>query len=230
MNNTSLVFLEDKRRKKLEQYGLDTKSINEFLCSVKSVDKAEADRLGAELLTLISKKGFNLDNAIDLVKRGANVDFKNDKKGDFPLLICARKGYLEFFKILIKRGANVNLTNNYFTTALMAAARHGHKVMVDILLLFGADVNARCLDGDSALFSAKRHGQKECFEILLNANATLTTKNLANESILDVAGDVVLDPKYLESRELKEVVQTTKEDVDTLLDDAYEKVKKLNLN
>lgn len=230
MNNTSLVFLEAEKQRKLKKYGLDTKSINEFLCSVKSVDKDEADRLGVELLTLISKKGFNIDNAIDLIKKGANVDFKNDKKGDFPLLICARKGYLELFKVLIKRGANVNLTNNYFTTALMAAARHGYKDMVDILLLFGADVNARCLDGDSALFSAKRHGQKECFDILLKANATLTTKNLANESIFDVQGDVSFDSKFLEGKEVESLPSITKEDTDALIEEAKEKVKKMFSN
>lgn len=227
MNNASLFELESKKKKMLEKFGLDTKSINDFLCTVKSVDESEADRLGSELVVLISKKGFNIDNAIDLIKKGANVDFKNEKKGDFPLLICARKGYFEVFKALIKRGANVNLTNNYFTTALMAAARHGQKDMVNILLLFGADINARCLDGDNALFSAKRHGQKECFDILLKANANLTTKNLANETFMDVQGDVSFDSKFLESKEVESLPSITKDDTDALIEEAKEKVKRM---
>lgn len=229
MNDTSLFTLENNRQQLYKYYGVDSDSIKEFMSSVATVSEAEANALGKELFELISKKGYNDSDgkAVALIKRGANVEFKNDKKGDYALLVCARKGYIETFKALIKRGANVNQVNNYFTTALMAAARHGRLDMVKILLLFGADINARCLDGDNALFSAKRHGQKACFDELLKANAILTTKNLANDTFLDVEGDVSFDTKFLESRFRETVASVREEDATELLDEAKQKVKSI---
>lgn len=229
MNDTSLFTLENNRQQLYKYYGVDSDSIKEFMSSVATVSEEEANALGKELFELISKKGYNDSDgkAVALIKRGANVEFKNDKKGDYALLVCARKGYIETFKALIKRGANVNQVNNYFTTALMAAARHGRLDMVKILLLFGADINARCLDGDNALFSAKRHGQKACFDELLKANAILTTKNLANDTFLDVEGDVSFDTKFLESRFRETVISVKEEDATELLDEAKQKVKSI---
>lgn len=229
MNDTSLFTLENNRQQLYKYYGVDSDNIKEFMSSVATVSEEEANALGKELFELISKKGYNDSDgkAVALIKRGANVEFKNDKKGDYALLVCARKGYIETFKVLIKRGANVNQVNNYFTTALMAAARHGRLDMVKILLLFGADINARCLDGDNALFSAKRHGQKACFDELLKANAILTTKNLANDTFLDVEGDVSFDTKFLESRFRETVISVKEEDATELLDEAKQKVKSI---
>lgn len=229
MNDTSLFTLENNRQQLYKYYGVDSDSIKEFMSSVATVSEEEANALGKELFELISKKGYNDSDgkAVALIKRGANVEYKNDKKGDYALLVCARKGYIETFKALIKRGANVNQVNNYFTTALMAAARHGRLDMVKILLLFGADINARCLDGDNALFSAKRHGQKACFDELLKANAILTTKNLANDTFLDVEGDVSFDTKFLESRFRETVASVREEDATELLDEAKQKVKSI---
>lgn len=229
MNDTSLFTLENNRQQLYKYYGVDSDSIKEFMSSVATVSEEEANALGKELFELISKKGYNDSDgkAVAIIKRGANVEFKNDKKGDYALLVCARKGYIETFKVLIKRGANVNQVNNYFTTALMAAARHGRLDMVKILLLFGADINARCLDGDNALFSAKRHGQKACFDELLKANAILTTKNLANDTFLDVEGDVSFDTKFLESRFRETVISVKEEDATELLDEAKQKVKSI---
>lgn len=229
MNDTNLFTLENNRQQLYKYYGVDSDSIKEFMSSVATVSEEEANALGKELFELISKKGYNDSDgkAVALIKIGANVEFKNDKKGDYALLVCARKGYIETFKALIKRGANVNQVNNYFTTALMAAARHGRLDMVKILLLFGADINARCLDGDNALFSAKRHGQKACFDELLKANAILTTKNLANDTFLDVEGDVSFDTKFLESRFRETVISVKEEDATELLDEAKQKVKSI---
>lgn len=229
MNNASLFSLEEKNNRFLKQYGLDEESIEKFKKSIAIVSKMESDKLGKELYELIAKKGYsdNDGRAVDLIKRGANVLYKNDKKGDYALLVCARKGYFETFKALIKAGADVNQVNNYFTTALMAAARHGRVDMVKILILLKADINARCLDGDSAIISAKRHNQKACFLELMNANASLTTKNLANETFLDVPGDVSFDSELLENRGIVISSVVTADDTKNLINEAKEKVKRM---
>lgn len=235
MNNSSLIELENNKLKKLEEYQLDEKSILEFQSKIKKVDEEESNRLGKELLELLSKKQPSsvsldelLDKAIELIKNGANIEYKEESKGNFPLLICARKGYIEIAYVLLKAGANVNQSNNYGTTALMATARHGHSELLQLLILLKADVNAKSRDGDDALMSAKRHNQQECADILIKEQAYLTHRNLENETILNVPGNISIDLSYIESSTLSEITTSkTEEDVLDLISEAEEKLNKI---
>ena len=175
MNNASLAMLENHRMELLKKYELDLENIKKFKEKIQQVSEEESTELGKELFELISTKGFNDDyeQALELIYKGANIEYKNEKKGDFSLLICARKNYLKTFLALVKAGANINQVNNYLTTPTMASARHGNKEMLEVLILMGADINARCLDGDNAIMSAKRHDQVECFDMLLRKSAYL---------------------------------------------------------
>ena len=219
MNNSSLSLLENAKLKKIEEYKLDEKSISEFKSKIKNVDDETKNSLGKELFEFISskKKSFEVTDeftvrVIELIKKGANLEYKDEKKGDFSLLVCARKGFLEIAYLLLRAGANVNQVNNFLTTATMAAARHGYKELLELLILLGADVNAKCFDGDNALMSAKRHGQQECFDILVHAQTYLTHRNIANQSILDLPGKITFFQSYMESSYTSEKIQSTSED------------------
>lgn len=235
MNNSSLMELENNKLKKLEEYQLDEKSILKFQSKIEKVDEEESNRLGKELLELLSKKKPSslsldelLDKAIELIKNGANIEYKEESKGNFPLLICARKGYIEIAYVLLKAGANVNQSNNYGTTALMATARHGHSELLQLLILLKADVNAKSRDGDNALMSAKRHNQQECADILIKEQAYLTHRNLENETILNVPGNISIDLSYIESSTLSEITTSkTEEDVFDLISEAEAKLNKI---
>lgn len=235
MNNSSLIELENNKLKKLEEYQLDEKSILEFQSKIKKVDEEESNRLGKELLELLSKKQPSsvsldelLDKAIELIKNGANIEYKEESKGNFSLLVCARKGYIEIAYVLLRTGANVNQSNNYGTTALMATARHGHSELLQLLILLKADVNAKSRDGDDALMSAKRHNQQECADILIKEQAYLTHRNLENETILNVPGNISIDLSYIESSTLSEITTSkTEEDVLDLISEAEEKLNKI---
>ena len=137
MNNTSLVMLENNRVEFLKKYELDPESIKKFKETIQQVSEEESTELGKELFELISKKGFNDDyeKALELIYKGANIEYKNEKKGDFTLLICARKNYLKTFLALVKAGADINQVNNYLTTTAMASARHGNKEILEILII-----------------------------------------------------------------------------------------------
>lgn len=200
MNNTSLISLESERIELLKKYSLDENNINEFKNRIKEVPPEKSNELGKNLLELVSKKSYSDDyeKALDLILNGANIEYKNEKKGDYALLICARKNYFQTFLSLIKAGANINQVNNYLTTATMASARHGNIEMLKILITLGADINARCLDGDNAIMSAKMHEQTECFNMLVNAGAYLNNRNLANKTILDLQGKINIDSKLFE--------------------------------
>ena len=195
MNNTSLVMLENNRIEFLKKYELDSESIKKFKETIQQVSEEESTELGKELFELISKKGFNDDyeKALELIYKGANIEYKSEKKGDFTLLICARKNYLKTFLALVKAGADINQVNNYLTTTAMASARHGNKEILEILIIMGADINLRCLDGDNAIMSAKRHDRVECFDLLVKASSHLANRNLANQTIMDIPSTATFD-------------------------------------
>lgn len=237
MNNVSLILLENAKLKKLEQYKLDEKSISEFKSKIKDVDSETKENLGKELFEVISNKKKSSEvtedftnRVIELITNGANIEYKDEKKGNFSLLLCARKGFLEIAYLLLRAGANVNQANNYLTTTTMAAARHGHKELLELLILLGADINAKCYDGDNALMSAKRHGQQECFNILVHAQSFLTHRNIVNESILDLPGDIIFNPNCIEDFSISKTIQkTSKDDVTALIDEAEKKFNDLNV-
>ncbi len=230
MNNVSLMALEGNSTELLKKYGLDSASINEFKSKIKQASKEESDYLGKSLFELVAKKGFNDDyeKVIELIYNGANIEFKNEKKGDFALLVCARKNYFKTFIVLVKAGVNINQVNNYLTTATMASARHGNKEMLEILINMGADINARCLDGDNAIMSAKRHDQVECFNMLLNAQAYLNNRNLTNQTIIDLPGEVNFDSKFFEEGIATQTAsQITEQQPLLLIQEAEQKLNKL---
>ena len=232
MNNNSLSSLIDNRISILNKYGLDDKSIKEFRSKIKSVSDSEKESLGSELLNIISKKGFNDDfnRVLELIYNGADIEYKNSKKGDYALLICARKNYIKTFITLIKAGANVDQVNDYLTTAVMASARHGNKEILEILILLGADINKRCLDGDSALMSAKMHNQSECFNMLVQAGAYINNINSLNQTFLDSSGSVEFDKSIFErdieiskNEEAKDLINEVEETLESYRED----IKKL---
>lgn len=238
MNDSSLIELENNKLKKLEEYKLDEKSILEFQSKIKKVEEEESDRLGKELLELFPQKKKSaslttdelLDKALELIQNGANIEYKDESKGDFPLLICARKGYIEIAYALLRSGANVNQANNFGTTATMAAARHGHEELLQLLILLGADVNVACFDGEDALISAKRHNRQGCADILIKEQAYLTHRNIANQTILNIPGKISFDLSYIEGSSLSEMIPSkTKEDVLDLISEAEEKLNALKV-
>lgn len=64
---------------------------------------------------------------------------------------AARQDYSEIAEILLNCGADVNVQNNYGSTALIWAAKHGNSEVTEVLLKHGADVNARANNGFTAL-------------------------------------------------------------------------------
>lgn len=195
MNNTSLAMLENHRIEFLKKYELDPESIKKFKEKIQKVSEEESIELGKKLFELISKKEFNDDyeKALELIYKGANVEYKSQKKGNFSLLICARKNYLKTFLALVKAGANINQVNKYLTPSVMSSARHGNKEILEILIIMGADINLRCLDGDNAIMSAKRHDRVECFDLLVKASSYLTNRNLANQTLMDIPSKETFD-------------------------------------
>ena len=209
MNNTDLLTLIQERNNILKKYHLDEEGIKTYQETLKEkgkeVSAEESERLGKELYDCIKSLGYigyntlspdpndkaisadkYYDKVIELIYNGANIEYRTPTKGDTPLLLCARRNFVQTFALLVKFGADINRGNNYQTTPVMTSARHGNKKILELLILLGADINAKCLDGENAIMSAKRHDQKECFELLKKANAHFGARNILNKTIKDI--------------------------------------------
>ena len=84
---------------------------------------------------------------------------------------AARGGHLEVAKLLLDRGARVDLVPRGDASSLMIAAEHGHEELVRLLLARGADPN-RVVSGDGTpLIAAVRGGDVEIVRLLLAEGA-----------------------------------------------------------
>lgn len=229
MNDTSLMDLEKEKVELLKKYELDEKSIKKFRSKIKKVSEEEKSKLGKEMFELISDKNFkdNYEKVIEYIYNGANIEYIDDKKGDFCLLVCSRKKYLKTALVLLRAGANPNQANNYLTTSIMAGARHGFKELLVILDLLGGDINARCKDGDSAIMSAKKHNHVECFEYLKHRNAYLNNRNLIHQSVKDISSSATFDLSGLSEVYNQIDEPLTAEKIQEELKEAGKKLEKL---
>ena len=192
LKNT-LYELEQKNNGKLKKYGLHENNINVFRNKIKSVSKEDKNILGKKLYELISDESYcekdHLKDAINLILEGADLEYKDSKNGDYLLLICLQKNFLETFILLLRAGANINQVNNDLVTVTMACCKNGNEEILHLLILLNVDINKTDIYGNTAIMLAKANNKIECFNILLNASASLTNKNQKGQTLSDLDGN-----------------------------------------
>lgn len=117
---------------------------------------------------------------VEMIDRGGNVNAANDA-GATPLIWAATRP--DIARLLIERGADVNVKTADGRTALMiAAGDHGSRETVTRLLEKGADVRVvgPSLFGPlTALSEAAMAGNEEIFKLLVTAGADLKAESAA---------------------------------------------------
>ena len=99
-------------------------------------------------------------------------------RGLTALMMASTNGRTEVVKLLLDKGAEVNLKNNYGITALFMASANGHTEIVKLLLDKGAEVNVKNTDdGVTALFMASANGHTGIVKLLLDKGADVNVKN-----------------------------------------------------
>ncbi len=84
--------------------------------------------------TKLIKNYWKIDKVRVLLRRGANVNAKNER-GDTALILASTRGYLEVVRALLNHdGVDVNIQGRYGDTALIGATRNGHSHVVCDLL------------------------------------------------------------------------------------------------
>lgn len=106
-----------------------------------------------------------------LLKNGADVGVRNTIMERTSLHWAADKGFLGCVKLLVKKGADVNMVNYLHVTPLHLAISKGRIKIVEFLLESGANIEAVTNDEWNCLHYACRANQTEIVKLLLEKGA-----------------------------------------------------------
>lgn len=100
------------------------------------------------------------DGARVLLDAGANPDVYSRNDFHVAPIHSAAAGQEAVARLLVARGADINVAQRHGWTPLHEAVQNGHAELVDALLAAGADPNATNDDGSSAIDLARKAGHQ----------------------------------------------------------------------
>ncbi|KAB8226156.1 ankyrin repeat-containing domain protein [Aspergillus novoparasiticus] len=104
------------------------------------------------------------------------------------LALAAANGHNSMVKLLLKRGAAVDIDESSGQSALSRAAQRGHLETCKILLDEGANIDTRD-DGMYPLLWAAENGHQAIVELLLNAGANTQAQDKSDKTALFMAAE-----------------------------------------
>jgi ankyrin repeat protein len=141
----------------------------------------------------------NIDNAKIAIRKGAYVDYIQDKLLDAtPLCIAVSNGNVELVKLLVDNGADINIRSSFDGhTPLYWLPKKNPKEIIDLLIEEGADVDVKdYLGGKTPLFYALFHSifsdkdYKKIAQALIDNGADINAEDINGNTILHAcAGD-----------------------------------------
>lgn len=127
---------------------------------------------GPALVTAAAMQSWQAFRVL-LDSRGTKVDLPN-ARDETALMFVALNGQLEFAKVLVQRGAQVNRSG---WTPLHYAATGGHAPMVRWLIEEHAYLDAHSPNRTTPLMMAARHRRIEALRLLIEEGADPTQRN-----------------------------------------------------
>lgn len=118
-------------------------------------------------------------------KAGVNFLSEDLPHNQRALMLAAGSGSVDMLKILLTRGATVNIRNNDGETTLMFVV---NSASARLLIKHGADVNAKTEEfGDTVLMKAVEGGNVAVVRTLLSCGARVNEKNKQGDTALKIA-------------------------------------------
>lgn len=145
---------------------------------------AQQNKLDEDFLDAVQDR--DVPSILALLKQGANVNAKEPINGYFALQYAINWPDESLVRLLLDKGANVNLSNELDDSALIGAARGGgaeRAKIVKLLIERGADVHVA---NDAAIFGAVQYAEPEVVQLLLKQGARVNAKQSEHD------GDTVL--------------------------------------
>jgi hypothetical protein len=100
---------------------------------------------------------------------------------------ASSRGHVELARMLIERGADVNIQDKYRSTPSHLALEDGHVELVLMLIERGADVNAQDEDGFTLLHLASKGGHVELARVLIKCGADVNAQDNYKSTPLHLA-------------------------------------------
>jgi len=136
-----------------------------------------------------------------LLQKGADINQLGPRRYGYgsALHLAVREGQLDIARLLIDRGAEVDVLDTKDFTPLHNAAWNGNLEMTELLLDAGADINASTYDGDTPLSLAQNNHQAQVAAFIQAklkpavAGDTKVESTAASDSgVRDVSGTYVM--------------------------------------
>ncbi|KAF7978225.1 hypothetical protein HWV62_1224 [Athelia sp. TMB] len=108
-----------------------------------------------------------------LVSNGADVDKAGREASTRPLLVASQESHVEIVRLLLVKGANVDVKGGNYGTALQTASRQGHLTLAKLLLDKGSNPNIEGGRDGPALQVAIVAGHLELAKLLLEHGAAV---------------------------------------------------------
>ena len=106
------------------------------------------------------------------------------------LMWAARRGHEAVVQLLLKQGANTEITDVAGRTALILAAEDGREAVVQLLLLEeGVNINAKDFHSETALMIAIEHRHETIIQLLLEKKVDIEVQNIDRETALIKAAE-----------------------------------------
>lgn len=161
----------------------DDAAVHDLLIRGASVDACTPD--GWPALVFAVNEG-RIEAVRALLDHGANKETK--MTGDSALQVAAFRGNIAIARLLLERGADVNLRGGEGNTPLKTAAEQGNVELAKLFLDAGADLEyAGGIDGGTALCMAADRGHPDVVRLLLDRGSDPTTRDLQYDTALDCA-------------------------------------------
>lgn len=134
-----------------------------------------------------------------LLKAGIPVDEQMEGKKRTALRLAAEHAHADVIAILLKAGADPNITSASGSTAFYGAARAGCVPCMELLQKVGSNVNVRSWDNWTPLMEAVIEGHFQAVKRLVAWNADLNVSTNGANTPLSVA-------KYLGNHDIYELL------------------------
>ncbi|CAF1008766.1 unnamed protein product [Rotaria sp. Silwood1] len=169
----------------------------------RGADSNAVTKLGSTPFLLASEI-CDLDIIEACIEAGADLDFAPSGSdadnlnitGQTALFMATLKDRVDVVKVLIEKGAQVNVKNRYGVSPLLLCAESGNRELVQALVKAGADVNItpqgelaeeNFLAGQTPLFGAAKKGHVEICEYLIENGANVNAITMTGATPLYTA-------------------------------------------
>ena len=152
---------------------------------------------GSEAGLLYYATNYRYTNVVEFLLKHEKLDVNSqDYFGTTALHVAARNGYMEIAKLLLARGADVNLTDKEGETPLHNSILTMHCLeLIPLLMGRGANIHARrAEEGSTVLHLAARTGEVKIYKCLLEFGADPDMRTFELRDIVD--GEEVVTRSY----------------------------------